>query len=221
VLRQPRYALLTAPILVITCWFAASYDNARIDRYYLVPLLIALTWIALLVAAAIDGLERLLVPGRLDRRGSRVRSPLVAIGLAGLIVIPTLLVLPDRWRAVDQSGVHEASDWLDAILDERITGRDAVILSWWSYSTPLWYAQHVEGRRPDIRIVDDRTRLDEDLGEIADVIDANLGRRPVIVIQTDPEVIAALASQYRLTLLEVPGPQAVYRVDAALAGVGR
>ena len=52
---------------------------------------------------------------------------------------------------------------------------DAVIVSWWSYSTPLWYAQRVQGRRPDITIVDDRTRLDENLGGLTDVIDANLG----------------------------------------------
>ncbi len=220
VVRQPRYALLTAPTLVITCWFAASYDNAQIERYYLVPLLIALTWIALLVAAAIEGLERAL-PGGLDRHGGRARRPLVGLALALLIVVPTLAVLPDRWRAVDQSGVHEASDWLAAILDERIVGRDAVIVSWWSYSTPLWYAQHVEGRRPDIRIVDDRTRLDENLGEIADVIDANLGRRPVIVIQVDPAVVAALRARYQLTVLPVPGSQPVYRVDAVLAGVER
>ena len=63
------------------------------------------------------------------------------------------------------------------------------------YSTPLWYAQHIEGRRPDIRIVDDRTRLDERLGDIPDVIDANLGRRPVILIQIDPELLAALSSR--------------------------
>jgi glycosyltransferase involved in cell wall biosynthesis len=30
---------------------------------------------------------------------------------------------------------------------------------------PLWYAQLVEGRRPEIAIIDDRTRLDEQLGE--------------------------------------------------------
>ena len=41
---------------------------------------------------------------------------------------------------------------------------NAVIVSWWSYSTPLWYAQQVEGLRPDIFIVDDRTMLDLDLG---------------------------------------------------------
>ena len=75
---------------------------------------------------------------------------------------------------------------------------DAVVVSWWSYSTPLWYAQHVEGRRPDIRIVDDRTRLDEDLGDINDVIDANLPSRPVYVIRDDPREIQALAERYEL-----------------------
>ena len=41
---------------------------------------------------------------------------------------------------------------------------NAVIVSWWSYSTPLWYAQVIEGRRPDIDIIDDRTRLDREPG---------------------------------------------------------
>ena len=53
-----------------------------------------------------------------------------------------------------------------------------MIVSWWSYSTPLWYAQVVEGRRPDIYIIDDRTRLDLNLGDVYDVIDALLPTRP-------------------------------------------
>ena len=40
---------------------------------------------------------------------------------------------------------------------------DAAVISWWSYSTPLWYAQRVQGERPDITIIDDRTRLDENV----------------------------------------------------------
>ena len=36
----------------MTCFFAASYDNADIDRYYLGPALIAWTWLAILAAAA-------------------------------------------------------------------------------------------------------------------------------------------------------------------------
>ena len=61
-----------------------------------------------------------------------------------------------------------------------------LIVGWWSYSTTLWYAQRVEGRRPDLRIVDDRTRLDGRLRGITDVIDEQLGRRPVCVIRDDP-----------------------------------
>jgi hypothetical protein len=75
---------------------------------------------------------------------------------------------------------------------------DALIVSWWNYSSPLWYAQRVEGRRPDLTIVDDRTRLDERLGDITDVIDANLGTRPVYVIRSDPDEVVRLAVRYRL-----------------------
>ena len=75
---------------------------------------------------------------------------------------------------------------------------DAVIVSWWSYSTPLWYAQLVEGRRPDIDIIDDRTRLDRNLGDIYDVIDANLPTRPVYVIRIEPDEIVGLRERYEL-----------------------
>ena len=56
-----------------------------------------------------------------------------------------------------------------------------------------WYAQRVQGQRPDITIIDDRTRLDENLGGLTDVIDANLGNRPVYVIRLDPDEVALLA----------------------------
>jgi 4-amino-4-deoxy-L-arabinose transferase-like glycosyltransferase len=220
IVRRPRYALLTGPTLGLMCWFAGSYDNAQIDRYYLVSLVIALTWIAILAAAVVDVFERRVAPGRLDRHGARASAPVVVVLVAGLLLVPAMVLLPSRRAAVDESRDLSGAEWLDAVLDESVIGRDAVVLSWWSYSTPLWYAQQIEGRRPDIRIVDDRTRLDEGLGDIPHVIDANLGRRPVIVIQVDPKVVASLASRYRLTQLAVPGPQVVYRVDAVLAVVG-
>jgi hypothetical protein len=78
---------------------------------------------------------------------------------------------------------------------------DAVIVSWWSYSTPLWYAQHMEGRRPNLTVIDDRTRLDQHLGAVNDVIDANLPQRPVYVIRVDPVEIASLQQQYVLESL--------------------
>ena len=63
-------------------------------------------------------------------------------------------------------------------------------------------AQLVEDRRPDIRIIDDRTRLDENLGDVSDVIDAYLPSRPVYVIRIEPPEIAALERRYALAYLE-------------------
>ena len=73
------------------------------------------------------------------------------------------------------------ADWLD----DAIGGlsRDAVVVSWWSYSTPLWYGKLVEGRRPDLLIVDDSDIVSENLGGVDDVIDHYLGIRPVYVIR--------------------------------------
>jgi hypothetical protein len=45
--------------------------------------------------------------------------------------------------------------------------------------SPPRCTRHVEGRRPAILVVDDQTRLDRNLGDVSDVIDANLSRRPV------------------------------------------
>ena len=40
---------------------------------------------------------------------------------------------------------------------------NAVVISWWSYSTPLWYHRWVLGERPDVTIIDERNILDDGL----------------------------------------------------------
>jgi hypothetical protein len=87
---------------------------------------------------------------------------------------------------------------------------NAVVVSWWSYSTPLWYAQHVEGRFPDGFIVDDRTRLDLELGEVTDVIDDHLGARPVYVVRSSLADVAELRRRY--VLQPIPSATMLYRV---------
>ena len=169
-LRRPRYALLTGSAVLITCVFAASYVNADISRYYLGPVLMVWTWIAILGGLLVEAAA--VSSGDSLRRRPTVHA---AVGLlvAVALLAPSLLAARDTYRAVDVSGDRKAAIWTDRVLD--LLEPDAVVVSWWSYSTPLWYAQIVEGRRPDIFIVDDRTRLDEDLGSLTDVIDANLG----------------------------------------------
>jgi hypothetical protein len=205
VIRRPTYALLTGAAVAITCFFAASYVNAMIERYYLGPVLVGWTWLAILA-------ERLAVIAGLTAEDRRRPHPVIATALAALLLVPTAVAVPSRFESVDRSKQDGARRWVDqAMLAMK---QDAIVVSWWSYSTPLWYAQLVEGRRPDIDIIDDRTRLDRNLGDIYDVIDANLPTRPVYVIRVDPVEIAGLRERYVFDVID--GTEA--RVLTRIAG---
>lgn len=210
---RPRYALLSGVTVALTCFFAASYVNADIGRYYLVPAFIAWTWLAILAgavasAARVGGdVSESSDPGAQDgagdpgdRRALLRPSTWIAVVLAVVLLVPTGLAISGRAHRVDRSRDLTAATWLDRTL--AALEPDAVVVSWWSYSTPLWYAQHVEGRRPDITIIDDRTRLDEDLGDIYDVIDAYLPTRPVYVMRADSSEQAGLAARYDLERID-------------------
>jgi hypothetical protein len=221
IVRRPRFALLTLPVVVVTCWFAASYTNAEIERYYLVPAIVAVAWIAILVDALVDALIETIAmlfgdPLRESqrRRTSHAARPSrrsVALELLAVLLVlaPTLVGLSDRAVAVDRSRDRAAGEWLDATLGRLQP--NAVVVSWWNFSTPQWYAQLVQGRRTDVRIVDDRTRLDEQLGDVTDVIDANLGQRPVYLIRELTE-LPMLEARYRLEYLDTPSYQPLVRV---------
>jgi len=203
--RRPRYALLTGTAVLITCFFAASYDNADIGRYYLGPALMAWAWLGILAGVVAEW-------GRdvLDGHVATGPRPLIAAVLAVGILAPSLVALPARHAAIDLSGDDSAALWVDHALAEMEPG--AVIVSWWSYSTPLWYAQRVEGRRPDLVIIDDRTRLDQGLGDLTTVIDAHLGKEPVYVIRDDPTEIELLASRYELEPIDGLDARSLTRV---------
>jgi multisubunit Na+/H+ antiporter MnhB subunit len=212
--HRPRYALLTGTAFVATLVFAAAYRNAEIERYYLGPALIAISWVVVAVGWVADLVaDRPATP--LDGpRGERARlvSALVAGVLAIGLVAPSLIDLPAREEVVRGVDYLDARAWLDETLADLEP--DAVVLSWWSYSTPLWYGTIVEGRRPDIRIVDDRTLLDEGLGSVSDVIRAELGRRPVYVVR-DATDIPQLEEEFVLETVHSVAGQPVFRVVSA------
>ncbi|CAN5492423.1 hypothetical protein BH20CHL7_BH20CHL7_08830 [soil metagenome] len=202
VMVRPRYALLSGVAFAITVLFAMSYQNADIGRYYLGPILIAWTWLAILAWAGVVA-----VGGHLA-----ARPGLVAAAVSTALVAPAILASPATFVTVDESRDTSAQAWVDRTLATLAPG--AVVVSWWSYSTPLWYAQHVEGQRQDITIIDDRTRLDEGLGAIFDVIDANLPTRPVYVIREDPAEFARLEARYALEPIGGPDAHFLTRVVA-------
>jgi hypothetical protein len=219
--RQWRYALLTGTAFAITCFFNVSYVNADISRYYVGPALMAWTWLAIMAAAIVDllasadatdpataeggaavGVGEAGAEARADASPgvARTRAALLSVLVGLALIVPTLGEVPTRFRAVDVSERREAAAWADHVFD--VVEDDAMIVSWWSYSTPLWYTQLIDGRKPGVKIMDDRTRIDENQGSLTHVIDANLGKRPVYVIRLDPREVALLANRYELEYID-------------------
>jgi hypothetical protein len=187
--------------------FAATYDNARIDRYYLGPLFFAWSWLAAAGGAIVELVAMRDAGGARAATGSRPAFDPVRAGMAlvlGLVLLsPTAIGLREQWAQQDLSRSRLASQWLDEAL--AAFDEDAIVVSWWSYSTPLWYGTLIEGRRPDITIIDDRTLLDEGLGEVGDVIEANLDTRPVYLIRLTDADVDALRDRYTIEAVGQPG----------------
>ena len=221
--RAPRYTLLTGLALLITVLFNEAYANADIARYYMGPVLWVWTWIGLLAAEVADlagvligGLAARAQPGTLVNLAAR-RTSLVAATIIGImLLLPTVGALDARRHAADRSGETGAGLWLAEALPAVPQG--ALLISWWSTSTPLWYAQKVQGLRPDIEIIDDRTMLDRDLGRAPDIIRRTLGTRPVYVIRVDGPDLDELTGQFDMTLVASGGSTGVWAVNGLLTG---
>ena len=218
--RRPRYALLSGTLLALTCFFNSVYPDGAIDRYYIGPALIAWTWLALLGATAVDLVGgRELLPTRGDWPGDPAGQARRWLGLtvaAALLLAPSMAAFSTRAQIVDQSGDQVAQRWTDEVL--TAVEPNAVIVSWWSYSTPLWYATIVDGRRPDVTIVDDRNRLDQNLGDLNQVIARFFPTRPVYLIRNGTSELSAVEQDYRIAPIGAPLATNVLRVLPLTSG---
>jgi hypothetical protein len=219
--RAPRYALLTGLAFLITLLFNSAYANADINRYYLGPILWVWTWLGILAAGLASGAgvlgTRLIERARhmrADEAATELAGTAAAIALGIVLLWPLIGTLAVRRITVDRSGERHAQAWLQQVLP--LLADNAVLVSWWSTSTPLWYAQKVEGDRPDVFIVDDRTMLDLGLGRAPDVIHRYLGERPVYVIRLPGRDTEELTAQFDMTVIAGTGSDAVWQVRGPL-----
>ena len=243
-LRRPPLLVLLLAWFAVTWYFSLTYINAAIERYYLGPLATVAVLGGLGAAGLIDlalrahPLDRLASAGRRIRQGvpevsrsalwrsagragsaAEVRYGLrsmdrftVGLLVALVLLVPIALSVPSTMVQVDQSSNTDGRRWVDSVLPQL--EQDAVIVSWWSFSTPLWYAQFVEGTRPDVLVVDDRTMLDEQLGTAEDVINLYLGQRPVYLIRLDRD-LPYYEERFEMELVEGVLPMGggeVYRI---------
>ncbi len=177
--RRPALMVLLVTWFLVNWFFALGYLNADIGRYYLVPLLSAAVLGGIGAGALVDWAGKLV---ERFRSGSLAVAALAAV----ILIVPLLVVVPGRFRTVDSSNELVARAWLDDVT--RQLAPNAVVVSWWSYSTTLWYGQFVEHLRPDVTVIDDSTLVQQDLGSANDVIDSYLGKRPVYIIRTSYDI---------------------------------
>jgi Protein of unknown function (DUF2723) len=223
--RAPRYTLLTGSAFLVTVLFNAAYSNADIERYYLAPLLWAWTWLGIL-AAELAVAAGLLVAElahrsrrvRVDDRALDIATAAAAAVLGVALLWPAIATVGERRQFADRSGQTGARTWLGQVLP--LIPNNAVLVSWWSTSTPLWYAQKIEGQRSDIFVVDDRTMLDLDLGRAPDVINRYLGQRPVFVIRLPGRDTDELTAQFDMKVVAGSDSDAVWQVLGRRAVAG-
>jgi len=188
--RHPRLTALSLLWFGCTWLFAIGYPNAAIERYYLVPLLMAALWVGLAADAVWDALRDLL-----RARADAGRLRLAVAASAGVLLLASLIPVLDRYEALDAGDETRGREYLEATFEALEP--DAVVVSWWSFSTPLWYGRWVEGRREDITIIDDRDIIDDGYGDVGGAIDHFLGERPVYVIRIK-EDLESLEASYEL-----------------------
>ncbi|MEX1296793.1 MAG: DUF2723 domain-containing protein [Candidatus Limnocylindrales bacterium] len=203
--RHPRLTVIGLLWFGATWLWAVGYPNAAIERYELVPLLVAAAAVALGADAIWDALRDVLARAGHVLAYRAATVALVAV-LLGLSIGPAI----ERYERIDASD----ETWGRHIVEATFATleQDAVVISWWSFSTPLWYGQHVEGRRPDVTIIDDRDIIDDGYGDVAGAIEAHLDERPVYLVRLGRD-LEALQRDYLLRPV-ADVPMEMYRVVA-------
>jgi hypothetical protein len=217
--RRPQLLLLLAMWFTVNWYFALGYINADIGRYYLVPLVCVAVLAGLGVGAILDGLAHLVetAKSRLTR-WSPGADQLLAILLSTIAAVLLIRVSDQaahvRYARLDASHDYIARRWLDTVMPRL--PQDSVVISWWSYSTTLWYGRYVDHSRPDITVIDDSTIVEQHLGSVSAVIDSYLGERPVYLIRI-PYDLAPFDERYVLTPLPGVVGGEIYSVDGMRA----
>lgn len=146
--KNPRWALVNILLFGITGILLIVYSNEppvepRERDYALVgSFIVYCMWIGLGVLGIQEWLKKLKVPGV---------PAAIAVTILGLVAVPTLMG-KQAWDDHNRSGRYMARDFASNFLES--CPKNAILFTQGDNDTyPLWYAQEVEGVRPDVRVV--------------------------------------------------------------------
>ena len=181
--------VLLGLIMAGDVFYALNFQDGDIDRYYMTSVLVACVLLGVAVAFLASTCARAVAEatrrasGRVGRRRAAHIAGVLVVGLAAIFPATALVT---GYDGHDLSHNRDADRWVQRVYDAL--PQNAVVISWWSYSTPLWYHRWIDGDRPDVKIIDERNILDDGYGTTEAAIRAFLGRRPVYVVPTDWDV---------------------------------
>lgn len=205
--RRTAFGMLCAATVLSGAYVWANY--LRLEHYLLVPWFVLGIGTTVALEVAAQGLTSLAL-----RAGHgapwAARSGSAAVGCVALVFAVALTGM--NWAAADRSADRSGDDYVAAVFDAL--PQDAAILSYWDASTPLWHGEYVQGRRPDVLIVDDTNIVYEDWVTRENRIAALICQRPVFILRLDPNDLIPTEQAYDLsTFLTVRvargGPTAV------------
>jgi hypothetical protein len=133
--HMPAINLAMLAIYISTLLFGMNYQNAVIERYFIPSFTISIIWISVFFAFLIK----------------KAKNHFITFEIYLLILLGVLFLFFSNFKNLDQSKNLHAAGWATDTFSS--IERDGVVMSWWSYSTPLWYMQKVEGYRRDVIIV--------------------------------------------------------------------
>jgi hypothetical protein len=189
---RPAFGVTAVSIMVFGIYVWANYQ--RLEHYLLVPWLVLGLGVAVGVERAAALLDaRLTAAGRSDASAAPVPSVLVG----GLAIIGAVLLATTSWPSADRSRDRTGEAFVAEVF--AALPQNAVILSEFDASTPLWHGQHVRGERPDILIVDDSNMLYEGWGTREARIASVVCDRPVFILRMADADLLPTRAAYVLT----------------------
>lgn len=147
IIKDRKFALITFLLLIETVYFSFRYQNAAIERYFILPHTIYVLWISYLFSFMKNSIDKKFVNLKLNK--------IFIIIYSAIILFSSITLLIKNYKDIDQSYNYRAGEWSIKVLQNLEP--NSVIFSWWSYTTPLWYQQKVNGLRKDISIINKST----------------------------------------------------------------
>ena len=167
--HRPLLGLLLLAFLANTIFYV-NYRVVDKSTMFLPAFVVWAIWLAVGYHVLINWLE-----------DTRTRARPLLYGIIGGAV---LLALLWNWTRVDLSHDWSTREQSEAILQQ--VQEDAIIFGWWETAPALQYLQLVEGRRPDVTIIN---RFLISGPDMAQLIRSQLGRRPVYINNPSIELL--------------------------------